>query len=191
MCVYVYLYVYRNIYLNLEPQTCCIKAWTYELWIYCRCTVVEMHAAASDQIYVQDPSLAQPTTLERTNHLLHQILSEPKEGFAWLKAQLVDFSKYSGLIKQFWSHQNQHLALQNLPHLFLLTTSGPKPPAEKCQLCRKQVWLRVLENTPLPKFRLVAIWGFTHYRDNPLPLLQITIISDDFWSEIFYEFVYT
>lgn len=57
----------------------------------------EMHTPACDHICVQDPSLSQPTMLEGTNKLLHQILSEPEEGFPCL----VDFFSYFGLIKQF------------------------------------------------------------------------------------------
>jgi len=67
----------------------------------------EVLARACDHVCVQDPSLSQPTMLERTNKLLHQIFSEPEEGFACL----IDFSIYFGLIKQFWPNQKQHLVL--------------------------------------------------------------------------------
>lgn len=126
-------------------------------------------------------ALAQSSMLDGTKQLLHQLFSESEEGFACLKAQLVDFSNYFGLTKQFWLCQNQHLALQNLPHSFPPTTGGPKPPNKKCQLSRKQVYLWVLGNTQFAKFRLVAIRGFSHYRYYPSSFVQITVISDYFW----------
>lgn len=182
----VSLHIYRNTNLNLDPESIAHK----HGHISCAFIAGRPKGDAHTSMW---PDLCARSLIRPTNNAgMNKQVASPNPLRAQGRVSLVaGVSTYFGLIKQFWSNQKQYLALQNLPHLFPLTTSSPKPPDEKQQLSRNQVWLRLLENTPLPKFRLVATRGFTHYRGYSWSLVQITFVSDDFWSEIFCSFVYT